>query len=79
MKEKPEQNAEAIQFLKGKIRGQKVFMKFDTIRYDKDNTLFCYLYLQNKTFLNAHLIKNQLVDVDTTLDYKYKSKFLSEE
>ncbi len=79
VKEKPEQNAEAIQFLKGKIRGQKVFMKFDTIRYDKDNTLFCYLYLQNKTFLNAHLIKNQLVDVDTTLDYKYKSKFLSEE
>ncbi len=30
-----------------------------------------------KLFLNAHLIRNDLVDVDTTLDYKYKTKFLN--
>ena len=76
VEEKPEKNGGAIQFLKEKALGQKVFLKFDTIKYDKENNLFCYLYLSNKTFLNAHLIKNDLVDVDTEFDYKYKSKFL---
>ncbi|MEA2006414.1 MAG: DNA methyltransferase, partial [Acidobacteriota bacterium] len=78
VKENPEKNAEAIQLLREKIRGKKVFIKFDNIKYDEKNNLLCYLYLSNKTFLNAHLIKNGLVDVDITFDYKYKSKFLSE-
>ncbi|MCK4319970.1 thermonuclease family protein, partial [Candidatus Micrarchaeota archaeon] len=77
VKESPEKNGEAIQFLREKTRGQKVFMKFDTIKYDEKNNLLCYLYLWNKTFLNAHLIKNGLVDVDTFFNYKYKIKFLS--
>jgi site-specific DNA-methyltransferase (adenine-specific) len=77
VKEKTEKNGAAIQFLKEKTRGQKVFIKFDTTKYDEKNNLLCYLYLWNKTFLNAHLIKNSLVDVDVTRDYKYKSKFLS--
>jgi site-specific DNA-methyltransferase (adenine-specific) len=76
VKEKPEKNGAAIQFLKGKTNGQKVFLKFDTVKYDRENNLFCYLYLWNKTFLNAHLIKNGLVDVNTAFDYKYKTKFL---
>lgn len=76
VKERTEKNGKATQFLREKTCGQKVFLKFDNIKYDNDNNLLCYLYLENKTFLNAHLIKNSLVDVDTTLDYKYKSKFL---
>jgi len=72
-----QENGEAIQFLREKTRGQKVFMKFDNVKYDENDNLFCYLYLRNKTFINAHLIKNGLADVDTTIDYKYKSKFLS--
>ncbi|MFH0931342.1 MAG: DNA methyltransferase [Candidatus Zixiibacteriota bacterium] len=77
VKEKPDKNGEAIKFLREKTRGQKVFIKFDSTKYDEENNLLCYLYLCNKTFLNAHLIKNGLVDVDTTFDYKYKPKFLS--
>jgi len=77
VKENPEKNGEAIQFLREKTLGKKVFLKFDTKKYDEKNNLLCYLYLWNKTFLNAHLIKNGLVDVETTLDYKYKTKFLS--
>ena len=75
VKEKPEKNGEAIQFLKEKTRGQKVFMKFDTEKYDNKNNLLCYLYLENKTFINAHLIKNGLTYVNTAFDYKYKKKF----
>ena len=77
VKENPEKNGEAIQFLREKTYGQKVFIKFDTTKYDRKNNLFCYLYLWNKTFLNAHLIKNGLADVDVAKDYKYKSKFLT--
>ena len=75
VKEKPEKNGEAIQFLREKTRGQKVFMKFDTEKYDNKNNLLCYLYLENKTFINAHLIKNGLTYVNTAFDYKYKKKF----
>ena len=76
VKERPEKNGGAIEFLKEKALGQKVFIKFDTVKYDEENNLLCYLYLSNKTFLNAHLIKNDLVGVDTKFDYKYKSNFL---
>lgn len=77
VKEKPEKNKEALQFLREKTRGQKVFLQFDNIKYDEKNNLFCYLYLRNKTFINAHLIKNNFTDVDATFNYKFKSRFLS--
>lgn len=77
VKEKPEKNREALQFLREKTRGQKVFLQFDNIKYDEKNNLLCYLYLQNKTFINAHLIKNDCTYVDTTFNYKFKSRFLS--
>ncbi len=69
-------NGEALKFLSGKLKGEKVFLKFDSVKHDSDGTLLCYLYLKNKTFINAHLIKNNLADVDTVLDYKYKARFL---
>jgi len=71
------ENGDAVQFLKEKTRGHKVSIRFDSTRYDDENNLLCYLYLKNRTFINAHLIKNDLVDVDFTRDYKYKSKFLT--
>ena len=70
-------NTIAVQFLENLTRGQKAFLRFDEVKHDEDNSLYCYLYLKNKTFVNAHLIKNKLVDVDTALDYKMKSKFIS--
>lgn len=76
VKENPEKKSEAIEFLKKKTKGQKIIIKYDNVKYDNDNNLMCYLYLKNKTFVNAHLIKNGLVDVDTTLEYKYKSRFV---
>lgn len=77
VKENRKKNGDAVQFLKEKTRGKKVFLKFDNIKHDEEHNLLCYLYLWNKTFLNAHLIKSGLADVDTTLDYKYKTKFLN--
>jgi len=77
VKEKKETREAAIEFLRNKTHGQKVFMKFDTVKYDRQNDLLCYLYLQNKTFLNAHLIKSGFVGVDTSFDYKLKDRLLA--
>jgi len=68
---------DAVKFLQAKLKNQRVFMRFDSLKYDQENNLLCYLYLKNKTFINAHLIKNQLFDVDNGFDYKYKIKFLN--
>lgn len=75
IKEDPIINGEATKFLKDKTKGKKVFLRYDNIKYDKENNILCYLYLENKTFINAHLIKNGLVQVDSKMDFKYKNKF----
>ena len=77
VKNNPQKLNEAVNYLKNKTNKQRVFLRFDNLKYDKENNLLCYLYLQNKTFINAHLIKNQLVYVDDISDYKYKIKFLN--
>ena len=77
IKENPIVNGKTISYLNEKIKGKKVFLKYDNIKYDNENNLLCYLYLENKTFINAHLIKNGLAHVDCDIDYKYKDKFLN--
>jgi len=71
-----EKQSEAIEFLKQKTKGQSVFLKFDAVKYDQNRNLLCYLYLKNKTFINAHLVKSRLVSVDTQTEYKHKKRFL---
>jgi site-specific DNA-methyltransferase (adenine-specific) len=77
IKEKKETNGKAIEFLQLKTKGQKVFLKYDETKHDEKNNLLVYLYLKNKTFLNAHLIKNGFADVDTTMNFKNKDKFIN--
>ena len=76
IKENPKINGKAMEYLTHKTKGQRVFMKFDALKYDKFNNLLCYLYLQNKTFINAHLIKDGMALPDTEMEYKYKDKFI---
>jgi len=76
IKEDPIINGKATDFLNDKLKGKKVFLRYDNIKHDSENNLLCYLYLENKTFINAHLIKNGLVKVDSQIDFKYKEKFI---
>ncbi len=76
VKTKKEKINEAVDFLNAKLKNQKVFIKYDMTKYDRDGNLLVYLYLKNKTFINAHLIKNGLVKVDADTNYLYKDKFL---
>ena len=75
IKQNPAINGEAIKFLSEKLKGKRVFLRYDEVKYDEDNRLMAYVYLENKTFVNAHLLKEKLVDVDNSLHFKYKNKF----
>ena len=75
IREDPVANGDATIFLKEKVKGKRVYLRYDEVKYDNENNLLCYLYLENKTFINAHLIKNGLVHVDDKIDFKYKNKF----
>ncbi len=69
-------NGEVVSFLTKNTKGKRVYLKHDKVKHDEENNLLCYLYLENKTFINAHLIKNGLAKVDDIIDFKYKEKFL---
>lgn len=75
IKQSPTINGKATEYLINKVRGKKVFLKYDEIKHDNENNLMAYLYLENKTFINAHLLKEKLALVDNSIDFKYKTKF----
>lgn len=73
----PQFEGQAIEFLQEKFKKRKVFLKYDSVKYDSDNKLLCYVYLDNKTFINNHLVRTGYVDVDTSVDYVCQKKFLN--
>ncbi len=75
IKQNPDLNGEATDYLKRKLSGKRVFLKYDEQKYDSQNNLMAYLYLENKTFINAHLLKDKMALVDESIDFKYKTKF----
>ena len=76
IKEKDNFTLQAINYLKEKFNKRKIYLKYDLQKYDKNNNLMCYVYLDNKTFINNHLIRTGYVDVETNFDYSCKSKFI---
>ncbi len=74
--EKDETFNEAVSFLKRKTKGQKVYFRMDNDHHEDHNHLPVYLYLKNRTFINAHLIKKGLALPDTENNYKHRQKFI---
>jgi site-specific DNA-methyltransferase (adenine-specific) len=56
-------------------KGKKVFLKYNMGKNEHEQAASAYVYLKNKTFVNAHLIKSGLVELDHTLDHPYREKF----
>ncbi|MDR3113149.1 MAG: hypothetical protein LBU09_02100 [Endomicrobium sp.] len=75
IKQNPKINGQSAKFLIDKLKGKRVFLKYDKQKYDFANNLLVYLYLENKTFINAHLLKAKMALPDATFEYKYKNKF----
>lgn len=72
---KPGCETQAIEYLKGKFRKRKVFLRYDTDLSKAEKERSCYVYLDNKTFVNRHLLRTGYVNLDETFDGKYKKKF----
>ncbi|MCS7035829.1 MAG: DNA methyltransferase [Saprospiraceae bacterium] len=67
---------DAVDFLRQKTKGKRVFLRLDDdVQRDEQQTPMVYLYLENKTFLNAHLLKQGLARVDNSRAYRYQQKF----
>ena len=66
----------AISFMLDKFRGRKIFLKHDNVDYG-DGYLPAYIYLDNKTFINAHLLKYGYAFVDMSVVFSQMNKFVS--
>jgi site-specific DNA-methyltransferase (adenine-specific) len=68
----------ALAYLEKKLKGIQVFLKPDpkTSAVNPGEPVPYYLYLKNKTFINAHMIKEGLAAVDEGTDFKRKDLFL---
>lgn len=75
IKAKNEFNNNAVEYLKKKFNKRKVYLKFERFKSEIDNIPLAYVYLDNKTFVNRHLLRTGYVDVDTSYDFMYKNKF----
>jgi site-specific DNA-methyltransferase (adenine-specific) len=64
---KPECEVDAVEFLRGKVAGTQVFLKYDSQVAAEQDRPRVYLYLKNRTFINAQLIKSNLAELDETL------------
>ena len=77
IKENPQFSDKAIDFLQSKFQKRKIFLKYDAVKYHAENNMLCYVYLDNKTFINNHLVRTGYVTVDTDFEYSCKNKFLA--
>ena len=68
---------QALSFLETKILKRQVFLTYDEKKYDDNNHLMAYVHMKNKTFINAHLLKYNLCDIESSYQFKYKKKFES--
>lgn len=73
----PQYEDKAVAFLQEKFKNRRIFLKYDAVEPDGESDLICYVYLDNKTFINNHLIRTGYVAVDTMLNYACKKKFLN--
>jgi len=70
-----EKKEEAIKYLEKYVLKKEVFLRLDNGAPLDENTVEAYVYLKNKIFINAYLIKAGIAKADRSKEYKYKRKF----
>ena len=66
----------AIKYLKEYLLQKEVMLRLESNSVLNENTIFAYVYLKNKIFINAYLIKSGIAQADREKEYKLKRKFL---
>lgn len=76
IRQNPQKNGKAVEYLKQTLQRQQIYLDYDEVKYDSENNPMCYVYLKNKTFVNAHLLKKGMAIADDQLEYRHKKRFL---
>ncbi len=64
-------------YLNKYVLGKEVYLKFDKGYTAENKKVEAYVYLKNRIFINAYLIKSGLAVADREKDYDLKKKFLN--
>ena len=67
---------EALEYLRNRILKKEVYLKFDNGSVLDENTVGAYVYLKNRIFVNAYLIKSGMAIPDLSKNFKFKNKFV---
>jgi len=71
-----EKKQEALEYLKNYLLGKEVFLRFDNGTVVNGNTVEAYVYLKNKIFVNAYLIKSGLARAEKDRRHRYWARFV---
>ncbi|MEO0296927.1 MAG: site-specific DNA-methyltransferase [candidate division WOR-3 bacterium] len=71
-----EDKESALHYFQNYLLGKYVFLKFENDKLIDSNTIKAYVYLKNKIFVNAYLIKSGLGRPDLSVNHRYREKFL---
>ncbi len=71
----PQKETAAIKFLELKIGKGQIYLRFDSQKHDSQNRLLAYVYMKNRTFINAHMVKHGFAEVDDEYPFKNQKKF----
>jgi len=66
----------SLEYLKSHVLKKEVLLKFDKNPILNENMVYAYVYLKNKIFINAYMIKSGMAKTDTEIDFSLKEKFL---
>ena len=64
------------EYLKNYLLNKKIYLKFDKNYVANKDFVEAYVYLKNKIFINAFLIKNGLAFTDMKSNYDLKKRFI---
>ncbi len=69
-----DRHVEALGYLRSRILGKQVLLKENSS--NDHETISAYVYLKNKIFINAYLIKSGMASPDLTVKHKLNKRFI---
>ncbi len=73
---KIDKKKDTLQYLRKYLLRKNIFLKFHNSKIINTNTAKSYVYLKNKIFINAFLIKSGLASPDLSEHHMHKDKFI---
>lgn len=67
---------EVLRYLSNHLLKKEIFLRFDNGELVDEKTVEAYVYLKNKIFVNAYLIKAGMAIPDLSKNFRLKSKFI---